>query len=314
MFRSMAFRADPSAFLSRFDEAANETTRTLRTARSLLHAVEVNRKHRQQIARVAMGLGVEGNRADYFALRAARAQAALNGRTSVEDDDLRVAIELVLRRRVTVPPESNKRAEVDQQPSDFEQSGPKEQNRVAESSDSENRLENTQFPTEATGPAHDFSLPDDAISYASSKEKFSRASGKRQARSASKRGRYIRSSDQQGDARRVAIDATLRAAAPHQSSRRASGREATRRVVHIRKEDLRFKEFERKNGILFIFGSRLQWQYGCKSNRTSEGRSYSTPARSLPVSRSSCADRVPRRSRRGASGTHSKRRARPSSR
>ncbi|HYV02950.1 MAG TPA: VWA domain-containing protein, partial [Blastocatellia bacterium] len=63
------------------------------------------------------------------------------------------------------------------------------------------------------------------------------------------------------DGARIAVDATLRAAAPYQVARRArrksasSRRESTLRksLVEIVQDDLRFKCFKRRSGVLFIF-------------------------------------------------------------
>ncbi len=69
-----------------------------------------------------------------------------------------------------------------------------------------------------------------------------------------KRGRYIRSRDAQGRYDDIAIDATVRQAAPHQRARGASGQE-----LSIRDGDLQRKVRVKKTGNLVLFAVDASW-------------------------------------------------------
>jgi magnesium chelatase subunit D len=176
-----------------------------------------------------------------FALKAARASAALAGRDEVADDDIIAAIQLVLAPRATAIPEAVTPERAD--------SSEGAQSDHQEGEDAEGGLDFAGIE-DLMIRAIDVAVPDDVLSVAHRGSRKAR-SGKRVKSAGSTRGRYVRSSIHQTSQPRVAADATLRAAAPFQLKR--GERPAGRARITIEPRDLRFKVLKHRAGMLFIF-------------------------------------------------------------
>jgi magnesium chelatase subunit D len=238
--RALERARDPRGF-DRSEAAEMEAwrARIIRARRQARRdAVNISGEDLRTMAEAALDLGVEGHRVDLFALLAARASAALAGRRGVEREDLETALELVIfprARRLAEPArEGSPRSEsVDESQGE----GPGEQRAAQGSATSERII----LPIETPLPPH-------LLSGAGAGQT---SAGKRGEAVAFERGRYVRAVEGQRAGRRVAIDATLRAAAPWQRARGSDLSDESR--VIIRPSDLRFKVFRRRAGMLFIF-------------------------------------------------------------
>ncbi|WP_340298170.1 MULTISPECIES: magnesium chelatase subunit D [unclassified Roseobacter] len=200
---------------------------------------------------VAEALGVTSLRAVQHALRLARHSAALMGSDQVEQADLQLAVELALAPRATqipepAPPEQSpppqpQEPEAQQSPSD-----PEDPQKVGE-----------DLPSfEALIEAAKAMLPADllarlAAQRATRQSKGSSGTGNR--KKGNHRGRPVASrSGELGGGARIDLMATLRSAAPWQGLR-AQTTAPKPRGLHIRKSDIRVKQFEQSSDRVIIF-------------------------------------------------------------
>ncbi len=100
MERNLAFESDPSAFREGWMPKEQELSHQIEHARKLVDLVTYTRRDLLSIAALTASLNVDGHRADLVILKAARAQAAFDGRTAINDRDIALAAELALPHRI----------------------------------------------------------------------------------------------------------------------------------------------------------------------------------------------------------------------
>ncbi len=97
--RRMQFEADPAAFVAHWQAQQTALSARLQAAHTLFAAVSLADDLLLGIADITTQAGVRSLRADLVLHRAARAHAALQGRTAVSQDDLHAVAALVLTHR-----------------------------------------------------------------------------------------------------------------------------------------------------------------------------------------------------------------------
>jgi Mg-chelatase subunit ChlI len=100
MERNLTFEANPEKFRETWLEKEQIISHQIDHARTLIDAVTYTSRDLLAIAQLTASLHVDGHRADLVILKAARAQAAFDGRTAINGRDIALAAELALPHRI----------------------------------------------------------------------------------------------------------------------------------------------------------------------------------------------------------------------
>ncbi len=217
----------------------------IESAREQLPHITLGDAQRRELIRMADALGVQGHRADLFAIRVARASAALGLRDEVQREDLELAARLVLLPRATRHPDTTHSAPPPEPPASETPPPPDPNDEIEPDSDSvpsEDQLELAEEVLDSLA----VDLPD-ALSSLSFARQRSGRSGSRGATSG-QRGRHVSSVPGLPRGQRLDVIATLRAAARWQRVRTRR-----RHGIMLTSDDFRIKKYRSKAGALFIF-------------------------------------------------------------
>ncbi len=290
--RRIAYEADAFKFMARWRKEEQRERRRLLRSQRLLRRVSVGEDILHLITDICAAFEVDGMRGDIVMYKTASTIAAYEGRTDVTTEDVRQAAQLALLHRQRRQPFQQPQMVTEQldsmidelqhqprqrEPSDNDSnSGPDQDDGdphqpdppTGESMDQPE--DGSQKPPESDDAPDNWSPQDQVfevgapLSIASLQvqppDRRARRSTGRRAKtvSGSSIGRYVRARPPVGDVTDLALDATLRVAAPAQQRRREAAQPGNNQAAAlptllIEPWDIREKVRETKTGSLIIF-------------------------------------------------------------
>jgi magnesium chelatase subunit D len=272
------FDSDPIKFRKKYETETQKLRDNILSARRILKSVNIQKRIKKFIANICQENHVAGHRADLFLSEAAKALAALTGVFEVSEEMVLKVSPMVLahRQRETAPPPPPPQNEPEEEnPEDNPEENPedKSEEKEDERQDEPQNNQNQQPPPMESPPPEskdtenekdeeqrEITAGEDLVfeigetfkvrKFESSKDKLKRrGSGRRsRSRATQKQGRYVKSGPNRGTGD-IALDATIRAAAPYQISREK--REGM--ALSLTQSDIRESIREKKIGNYLFF-------------------------------------------------------------
>ncbi len=257
--------------------------RRIASARNTMDQLKLSHKQMLFICEEATRAGCMGHRAEIFAVEIAKAHAAFFGRTEVNAEDLRVAVRLAISPRsqfvnddsiqedepashlsnqqenelYPLTPEDEQLLQDSVKADDAGKENQTDMTENIEEVDKQQREfeESIEIPTEFMFGVTGVPLDPEIIKFA---EMTKKGKGGKSSRMFNLiRGHYVKPIfPLPGQKGRLAVGATLRAAAPYQKFRRSRAQTGLRmreKAVFVDKSDFRVKQMKKKAGALIVF-------------------------------------------------------------
>lgn len=269
----LAYERDPVAFCQSWDAKSQVLAAKIKQAQKELRNIKIDESVRRIASQFAQNAMSEGNRCELLLIKTAAAAAALDGRRNVAIGDIKEAAEFVLphRRREAGPPNEPNEQQRDEKQNENSNTPEDEQdipqNQQPNERDAQEPLHGDEYEIDAqydNEPAREdvnSDAPEDLVAGEEIYETVTLPTGMRdrvarkgaghrqKTNSSANKGRYagfsMTKSRGQCD---IALDATLRAAAPYQKGRNKNGC-----AVAIADGDLRYKKRESHVGATIVF-------------------------------------------------------------
>jgi magnesium chelatase subunit D len=263
--RRIAFEQDPTGFVERWAADEESERRRILAARDLLPSVIVDDGKLDLITHLCTDFGVDGLRGDIVMYKTAATLAAYAGRTEVLDEDVRAAAELALLHRRRRQPFEQPRMDPGDLDRSIEHHRQQHEEQPPTSSAENDRSEAAPPDRPEERQQHQQSAPDDQVVAAGDpyavrslsttvparQERPSRAGRRSRVVSQAGQGAYVRARPAGNAPHDLALDATVRSAAPNQQRRRQ--RDPDGPALLVSKSDLHQKVRETRAGNVILF-------------------------------------------------------------
>ena len=258
--RRIAFENDPIGFMERWGAAEDEERQRILAARELLPSVILSDRMLDLITHLCTDFQVDGLRADIVMYKTAVTLAAYAGRTRVNEEDIRDAAELALLHRRRRQPFEQPRmdpGDLDRSIDNHRQQQPPEPepdrpDTPPPPDQREREPERQSAEDEQVVAAGDpYAVRNLAPATPARQDRPSRAGKRSRVRSKDGQGAYVRARVAGPETRDLALDATVRAAAPHQRRRREQRPDGP--ALLVSGQDLHEKVRETRAGNVILF-------------------------------------------------------------
>jgi magnesium chelatase subunit D len=265
--RRMQYEHAPLPFISGWQEQEDNLRERIIQAQKILPAVTVPDAILVMIAQICIDMAVDGHRADITLVKTAATIAAFNGRKEVSEEDVREGAPLVLSHRMRRQPFSDrlmdeKKLEESIQRSHRDESKPQQ----------EDESHKKPLPQEDSRPdgsgivqvpeGSPFRTDPNMIAQPRRTDALKREGNGRRSVTESRTGRYVRSRIPATIGPDIALDATIRAAAPRQKGRTGA------LAMQIENADIREKVRERRMGNTILFVVDASGSMGAQQRMT----------------------------------------------